>query len=111
MFVSTTYLTHDAASVAAGSISSSAVVDVTHGSQFSVEYKITGSGTAKISYWSGVGDVLSSQGDLVTGITSMAGPLIYSFAPAPCNWMQIYVTETGTASTVTATTRLCVKGY
>jgi hypothetical protein len=79
---------------------------------FSVEYVMTGTGTAKIEYLissnkAGPFITPASASDIATGIT--VGSDIVSFAPELGKWMKIKVTETGGANPVTITVKLMVQ--
>ena len=85
---------------------------------FSIQVKVTGSGTCKFEY------LLSNDGsnflepstasDIVTGFTATSGPgsdgkYIYVFYPEPARYLKIKCTETGGANSVTATVHLFIQ--
>lgn|SRR5574343_108870 len=80
---------------------------------FSLQWVLTGDGTAKIEYLpsNDGSNYPDTEPDIVSGITKTSGPAsngidMDSFQPIPCNFMKIKVTETGGANSVALTLRL-----
>ncbi len=84
----------------------------------SVQAKISGNGTAKITYqvshdghaWA----TPEGAPDVLTGITKTSGPesngiVAAQFNPVLAPWMRLVITETGGASAVLATVALTIK--
>lgn len=72
---------------------------------FSLGYTVTGSGTFKLEYQASLDNatwVTPSQGNTI-GEDLTAGSDILSFAPIPCAFMRIKITETGTSDPIAIT--------
>ena len=87
---------------------------------FSVQYTLTGTGTAKIEYNLSNEDAMTnlleptSAADIASGLTATSGPGadgkdVVSFAPELARWLRIKVTETGGANAVVMTLDLAVQ--
>ena len=116
--VMTTVTTHNAVSIDASGNSTSDAIDLQRrkiDGFFSVQVNISGSGTAKVEYLASNDGVTyvepTSASDITSGMTATSGPGsdgndFFSFSPEPMRFMKIKVTETGGASSITATVTL-----
>ncbi len=119
-FVKTTRLFSAEAIVASGS-STSAAIDLRNIAQegyFSIQLVVTGDGTAKVEYQCSDNNSVfiepAGASDIVTGFTKTSGPSsdgkgFYSFAPEPCGWMKIKVSETGGANAIAVTLDIAIQ--
>ena len=116
----TTYHLFNSETITKNTAKSSVAVDLREVAQdgiFSIEYCITGSGTAKIEYnlcsiKAGTYIEPTSGLDIASGLTSSSGTSgrdIVTFNPELAPFMKIKVTETGTAADVVVDLKLNIQ--